>query len=561
MDKVKASVRLVMASVTSVLLFSSCQQDGARREPLPEGVPEAAPYRELGLSRYDPPVELSFVRETSDDMDSLLNQLPGESLTDNRWSRLYERVLGIRIKYDWTEKGSLFYQKLGVALASGDIPDVVRVDAQQLRQLYNAGRIQPLTDVYEQYATPLTKKTLSEEGGGPFEAATLDGKLMGIPDPSSSIEGAKFLWIRTDWLRELGLQPPRTMDDVLAISKAFTDSDPDRDGKNDTYGLALTSYLFDPVAGVSGFMAGYGAYPNLWVKDASGKLAFGGIQPEAKVALKALQQLYRTGQLDPEFGIKDGLKVRDDVAAGRLGIVYGEQWSSFWLQGSRERNPNAQWQAYPIVSATGELPRVPLPFNTGHFFAVRKEYEHPEAIVKLFNLHLEKNWGATAEYDKYYSTPLAVWTLSPVTPYPAKKNLEAYRQLEEMRRTGDSSRLKDEAKAIRRNIETYEAGGAGAETGWGWERTYGQDGAFAILDRYESDGQLLYESFVGGPTLTMIEKKTILDNLLNDTYMNIILGRPIDEFDRFADEWRRLGGDRITAEVNQWYAARGSTTR
>lgn len=559
MNKLKAMVKLVLSVSALDLFLSACFLDiGGKHPSVPSGSPGGTAYQELGLSRYPSPIDLTFVRETSDDLDNLIAQLPGESLEDNRWSRLYEQELGIKIKYDWTAKGNLFYQKFGVAVATGNIPDVVRVNAQQLRQLYNSGKIQDLTAIYDQYATSFTKKTLSQEGDGPFEAATLDGKLMGIPDTSSSIEGAKYLWIRTDWLNTLGLQPPKTMADVLAISKAFTERDPDHNGKNDTYGLGATSYLFDPVAGISGFMAGYKAYPNLWLKDDSGKLVFGGIQPEVKTTLKALQDLYRDGQIDSEFAIKDGSKVQKDVFAGKIGMVYGEQWSSFWVQGSREQNPNAQWQAFPIVSVTGEPPMVPLPFSTNQFYAVSKDYKYPEAIVKLINLHLEKNWGETSDYNTYYSTPLPVWKLSPVTPFPAKKNLDAYRQLDEARRTGDYSALKDEAKAIQKDIDTYLAGGDDQMTGWGWERTYGPSGAFAVLDQYEKNNQLLYESFVGGPTATMIEKQSILDNLLLDTYNKIILGRPIDDFDRFVDEWRRAGGDQITAEVNQWYADKGS---
>jgi putative aldouronate transport system substrate-binding protein len=27
---------------------------------------------------------------------------------------------------------------------------------------------------------------------------------------------------------------------------------------------------------------------------------------------------------------------------------------------------------------------------------------------------------------------------------------------------------------------------------------------------------------------------------------------PVDEFDKFVDQWRKLGGDEITKEVNDW---------
>ncbi|MBD2867048.1 extracellular solute-binding protein [Paenibacillus arenilitoris] len=511
-------------------------------------------YKEPGLGKYDPPIDVSFVRENGTGLENLIRELPGQSMEDNAWSRLYEEVLGIRIRYDWLAKGDLYRQKLGVSIASGDIPDVVKVNAQQLRLLANAGLIRDMTETYEKYATPLTKRILSQEGTRPFDSATIDGKLMAIPETSASIEGAQFIWIRMDWLERLGMRPPRTMDDLLAISKAFTEKDPDQNGENDTYGLAVTQYLWDPVMGIMDFMAGYGAYPKLWLKDDSGKLVYGGIQPEVKTALRALQEMYESGQIDPEFGLKDGNKVKEVLASGKLGMFYGEQWGSFVAQASRELFPDSEWQAFPIVSADGELPKVPLRFSTHQFLAVRNDYPYPEAVVKMFNLHLEKNWGETAEYETYYSNPFPVWQLSPITPYPARKNLEAFLQLKEARRTGDFSMLKDEAKAIQKNIDTYLAGSANKDSGWGWAKTYGPDGAFAILDRYERNGQLLYESFVGAPTDTMIDKQAVLDELELETFINIILGRSVGDFDRFVEEWTALGGNRITAEVNQWFA-------
>lgn len=559
---IKNTMAWTVAACMAVQLLTACEKSDslAERSPVPEGQPGSAPlYEEPGLSKYDPPIQLSFVRENNDALEEILKELPGESLEHNRWTELYEEVLGIKITYDWTEWSSIYSRKLGVSLASGDIPDIVRVNASQLRVLSNAGLIQDLSGVYDQYATPLTRKVLSEEGTGPFETATLDGKLMAIPETNSSIEGAMFLWIRTDWLERLGLQPPKTMAEVLAISKAFTQEDPDGNGRHDTYGLAVTKYLWDPVMGLTGFMAGYGAYPGIWIKDKTGKLVFGGIQPEIKHALQVLQDLYRTGQIDREFAFKDGVKASDWIEHEQVGMMYGEQWGSFLVQLSREQNPQAEWQAFPLVSESGAAPKVPLPFSTNQFLAVKQGVQHPEALIKLINLHLEKNWGTTSEVERYYNAPQAVWKLSPVTPFPVQKNLEAFRELETFRRTGDASVLQDEAKTIQKRIAAYEAGGADSETGWGWERTYGPSGAFSILDGYERKSQLLYESFVGAPTETMIEKQNILNNLQIDAFLDIIQGRPISEFDNFVAQWNKLGGEQITAEVNDWYAKKGGS--
>ena len=45
----------------------------------------------------------------------------------------------------------------------------------------------------------------------------------------------------------------------------------------------------------------------------------------------------------------------------------------------------------------------------------------PEAVVKMYNLFIDKCWGPNNENDVYYA-PLdseSIWKLSPVTPHQA----------------------------------------------------------------------------------------------------------------------------------------------
>jgi len=549
-------VKLIVLTVLLTLVVTACENESNTLNNNDESVEQneySNDYDEIGLSKYEPSIELSFVRETSDELEGLINLLPGESLEDNRWSRIYEQVLGISINYDWKAKGDLYKQKLSFSVSSGQIPDVIKVSSEQLRILSNAGLIQDLTEVYNKYATPLTKDILEQEGRSTFDAATIDGKLMAIPDTNSSIEGAMYIWLRTDWMEQLRLQPPQTINDVLEISRAFTEMDPDQNGQDDTFGLAITNYLWDPVMSIKGFMAGFEAYPELWIVDDSNNLVFGGIQPEVKESLLALQQMYKNGQLDPEFSFKNGGKVKQQIADGKVGMMYGEQWGSFVVQSSKTLASDADWKAYPIVSLTGNPPKVPLKLRTYQYFAVSKDLEQPEAIIKLINLHLEKNWGETAEYNTFYSSSYPVWQLSPVTPYPAQKNLEAYRQLDEARETGNWNLLNAEAQSIQKLIEQFQAGGTDKSHGWGWDKTYGVNGAFSILDQYEANDQLLYEAFTGAPTETMIERISILHDLQHESYINIILGNSINEFDQFVETWYELGGAEITKEANEWY--------
>ncbi len=539
--------------IVLIYLLNGCSHQTIEENNSPkeqENIPKEE-NRHIGLERFNPPIEVHFVRETGQGLRELIDNLPGETLEDNRWNDLYMTELGIDVAYDWKAEGDVYYRKLGSVLTSGNLPDVLKVNAQQLRQLSNANLIHDLTEIYENYATPFTKEVMNQEGRAPLESATLDGKLMAIPIVTSTVDTAEFLWIRTDWLQKLNLDSPKNMEDLMEILGAFTKMDPDGNGIDDTYGLAITEHFWDPAMGITSFFAGHHAYPKLWIENEQGELEYGAIQPEVKIALQELQKMYKEGQLDNEFFLKDGNRVKKDIIDGKIGMLYGEQWSSFVVGPSLEKNPNAQWQAFPIVATNKEEVQVPLKFGVNQFFVVRKDYEHPEAIVKMINLHLEKNWGESAEFTKYYSTPLAVWQLSPVTPFPALKNLDAYKQLRAARLSGNDDLLRDEAKSIHANIQNYMNNGD--LSGWGWERSYGPNGAYAILDYYVENNQLLSNPFIGPPTNTMIEKGVILEDYMHDTFMNIILGSPLDEFDYFVDKWNEMGGRKMTEEVNEWY--------
>ena len=538
----------------SVIIFfsSGCQAEEANEiEPDPIKKQPENVYEHEGLQRYEEPITLTMVGEMSENLRGLEEQFPGETLRDNRWTALYNDVLGIEIHYDWIVESPFFTQRLANEIAFGNLPDVLKVDAVQMRQLAKAGLIQDLTDVFETYATSFTKRVMSQESIDPFEAARIDGKLMGIPEVISDLDTMQYIWIRTDWLKNVELDPPKTMDDLLVISKAFTHHDPDQNGKDDTYGLAVTNYLWNNIGGITGFMAGFQAYPTIWLETDEGELVYGGIQPEVKEALRVLQDMYQDGQIDSEFMFKDGNKIKEQVANGEIGLLFGEQWASFWVEDSLKQDPNADWQAFPIVSATEQSPKMPISHQVDYFWVVRTDYEYPEALLKLINLHLEKNWGETAEYERYYSTPFPAWQFSPITPYPVLKNLEAYRDLEEARQTGDTSKLQGEAKAI--NDRIYEFQHEGEQTGWGWLKTYGTDGAYSILNQFLKNDQILFDKFTSPPTETMIEMDTILMNRQLDYYQNIILGNPISDFDSFVHDWKEVGGNVMTEEINDHY--------
>ncbi len=515
------------------------------------------------LAKYNPAIDISFIRGIDEDLvKNILPKTPGETIEDNRWLKLYKDELGINVKYAWTVRGNetsdIFTQKMNVTLASGDLPDVTIVNPTQLRQLVDSGMVEDMTPYFNEYASPLSKQVFLQEGSAALESVTINGRIMAIPEPFSLVEEAQYIWIRNDWLRKLNLQPPKTMDDLLKIAEAFSTQDPDGNGRDDTWGLAITKDLYSGCMGTEGFFAGYHAYPNMWVKDSSGKLIWGSTMPETKTALKKLADMYKRGQLDKEFGVKDGGKVAETITDGKAGIEFGAQWNPMYpLISNYNNDKNADWIGYPLVSADSHKVMVPLKCNQTRIFAVRKGYDHPEALVKLMNMHLEKNWGKSADFNKYYMPAenggVGVWKFSPVVPSPPSKNLDAFLAIEEARKNKSLNQLQGEPRAIQANLDAYFHGD---KTKWGWEKIYGINGVLGVLKQYKKNTQLLTEQFFGAATDTMVEKKAAMDMMEKEVFIKIIIGEvPIDQFDKFVRDWYKIGGEQITLEVNKWYNA------
>ena len=63
--------------------------------------------------------------------------------------------------------------------------------------------------------------------------------FYGLPQLSAADGTCDLLWIRTDWLDNLGLKAPTTMDELLEVARAFRYDDPDGNGQDDTWGIGF----------------------------------------------------------------------------------------------------------------------------------------------------------------------------------------------------------------------------------------------------------------------------------------------------------------------------------
>ncbi|KRE96705.1 hypothetical protein ASG89_31100 [Paenibacillus sp. Soil766] len=547
-DKAKTAVIL---SAAGLLVLSACSSEGSKDSnatATPNG--SAAPNANL-MAKYEKPVDITAWRFT----EATYKYENGDTIENNIYTKAYQNDLNINLKYQWTVPVEQFDQKLNVAIAAGDLPDVMWLKNKQLTDLADNDMLYDLTELYDKYASPMAKSILQQDQKA-FDTAKIGGKLMAIPQTSSAIDGLPLLYVRADWLTKLGLTEPKSMKEVLAVAEAFTKKDPDGNGKDDTFGMAFTkSFLADTHFGTTGFFSGFHAYAGKWVKDAAGKqLVYGSIQPEVKTALKQLQDMYAQGLLDKEFGVKDRAKVTESVVGGKVGIFYGSMSAPLSIiQKNIDNDPKADWKAIPLVSVDDKkaTPIGKMPIQ--RYYAVSKKSKNPEAIIKLLNFAMDGYDESKKPKPEMSFSPtnVPVYLYSLMNPEPANKNLSAHNNTLSAIASNDPSKLTTEEKGYYDKIVDYRKGN---NANWGTERVFGTPSSFDVISKYVKDDNYMLDAFYGAATPTMVEKNASLLKLEEEVFTKIIMGQSIDTFDKFVEDWKKLGGEQIAKEVNEWYA-------
>ena len=150
-------------------------------------------------------------------------------MKNNIWIDYYREVFGINLSYVWVVPQEQFEQKMNIAVASGDLPDLMWLQQQNLIELAENDMLYDLTDLYQTRTSDFTKSILEQDITS-FNTAKVNGRLMAIPHTGSAIDSLQILYVRTDWLDNLGLEVPTTMQELLAVIEAFTNDDPDQNG-------------------------------------------------------------------------------------------------------------------------------------------------------------------------------------------------------------------------------------------------------------------------------------------------------------------------------------------
>lgn len=489
----------------------------------------------------------------------------GDSYENNVWSRAYEEELGIKLELAFTAANT--DDKINTLIATGDIPDLLCVNSAQLKMLSNSGLIRD--DLYDVYMANAGEgmRTIIEGVGGDaaIPSATYDGKMMAIPILNTSPgEEVPVLWLRTDWMQKLGLEDPQNWDDLYKIIDAFVHQDPDGNGVDDTIGLTFSKDLWNSNFQMDGLFNVFGSYPkkNFWVDDPNeeGKVIFGAFADETKAALEVVSKMYADGLIDAEFAVNDNSAAVQQVASGKCGVVIGAVWdTNSVLYTSNDEDPNADWHALPMVGLDGPTTKVTGNYPIIRYMVFNKDFEHPEAVIKMINLQFKKCFSddSTQEiYDTYIedasgNSGFAAFQIYPWGIFlPAVKNEMAADEIVNMGLSSDEVDIW--AKPFAKYVEGYANGDASL---WRWYRFFGPDGGHLITGKYITDDLYYMNRYYGPTTDTMAESMSLIDDLVNEMFTKVIMGeKTVDAFDTYKAQAEALGLTDMTEEANAWLA-------
>ncbi|WP_020621195.1 extracellular solute-binding protein [Paenibacillus daejeonensis] len=558
----------LLLSMSMVLAFgAACSNSGpADPAPVPGSTNNEQEVGEGGISysapfadgKYDPPIDMTTVAAVSPSM-TFKN---GETMENNVHTEWALERFGINLNYLWTSttQNTAFNTRMRLALSANEkMPDVLAIDDVQLaNDLIDSGKFMEVGEMWERYASDAYKQAVNEDPTMWYPFMREDG-AYGIPIPEYSWNNDTVLFIRQDWLDNLGLEAPETLDELEAVMDAFVTQDPDGNGQADTYGLALgmRDSLKPAQATASWVFGAYGTIPQQWNLAEDGSLAYGSIQPGAKDALQKLNEWVSKGYIHREAGLHDETKAAELFTSGRAGIIAGPYWMDRTpLKDLMVNVEGASFQAYPVPTGPDGQAGRQGTLNFRGAVLINKDAPHPEAFF-VYQNYLFDNFATLQEGSEFE------YQFAEGYDYVLVDGEASY----------DTNDIPGGRVIPQKYTITYEGAripsSAMEALGWLAEGNEPRNNLERYHSRFSDETRLqvanvnlnsreasMPERFTGAPTRTMKSRGEYLNTQELETFIKIIYGElPIDEFDRFVETWKSSAGDTITEEVNEWYNA------
>jgi len=392
--KKKKAVALFMASALAAGLMSGCGSAPSASSGTAAPQEQAEPAQPTVFSYPMNGRELTYWCELNSVVSANYTNLGDTAFGKG----LMERT-GTNITFLHPPTGST-NEQFNLLLADGDLPDIMEYGWQSYpggpQKAIDDGNILALNDIIDQYC-PNLKAYLAAHPEVDRQCKTDEGDYFMFPfvRGDSSLTISAGLMIRQDWLDDLGLEMPTTIDEWHTVLTAF------KEEKGATAPFAY-EYTQTSLRNTLPFMSAYDTTALFYIGE-DGKVHYGPAEEGYKEFLTTMNQWYSEGLLDPDMPTAQLDQVAAKVTTGAAGASMGWIGSRMgtWTGAAQETDPAFDLEPAPVpVLNKGDsaiiAPMDNLVVNAGGA-AITTCCEDVEAAARLLD------WAYSEEGAIYYN--------------------------------------------------------------------------------------------------------------------------------------------------------------
>lgn len=435
---------------------------------------------------------------------------------NDRIVREMSQRLGVDFEFRSVPEGG--YEKINVAIASGDLPDVVNSSYPNaaVSQWINDGVVVPINDYFD--IMPTVKAQCEKESW-----TAVDGNYYGYPFITQKGTTNMNVVVRGDWMDELGLEAPDTLD-------AFKDMLITMKEKKGAYGISSAK----PVGNFNWVFYAYGLQYADWSIDGAGNIIPKFEDPSFREGMTYLRSLWDLDLIDKEFMLNDNKMKEEKWYQGKVAVVDLPLYRHVSRhEGNLQKvDPNGRLEYIaPPAGPTGKRGFAPFG-KAGMLTAITAACEQPEKAAAFIELLV------SPEGRELFTMGI------------------------------EGTHYTKDGDTINYNLEEREKDNF-ASNGWSHFLAWGtvtwplasnylpeiEPNRERALDSVAFASQYQVDNIIPLQTASEIEFKGLLDEIYNEKFIMMLTGEvSIDEgIANLSAEWRDQGGDQVLQEVQEIY--------